>query len=144
MIKQGQKLGDGADADAGLIHAAHHDLQTQLARAAHVQNGARLGAEAAGDVGLAVPVPAIPAASSEEAVSSEPLWWVHGGKDAAFVDVQNDVATKDIELARLEGYGASEHVKRYTTLGMGTDQGKTANVVALGVLSELTGAPRCK
>ena len=49
--------------------------------------------------------------------------------------------TKDIELARLEGYGASEHVKRYTTLGMGTDQGKTANVVALGVLAELTGAP---
>jgi sarcosine oxidase subunit alpha len=44
------------------------------------------------------------------------------------------ITTKDIELARLEGYGASEHVKRYTTLGMGTDQGKTANVVALGVL----------
>ena len=73
--------------------------------------------------------------------SATPLWWVHGGKGAAFVDLQNDVTTKDIELARLEGYGASEHVKRYTTLGMGTDQGKTANVVALGVLSELTGAP---
>jgi sarcosine oxidase subunit alpha len=66
---------------------------------------------------------------------------VHGGRAAAFVDLQNDVTTKDIELARLEGYGASEHVKRYTTLGMGTDQGKTANVTALGVLSELTGAP---
>ena len=66
--------------------------------------------------------------------SPAPLWWVHGGKGAAFVDLQNDVTTKDIELAQREGYGAVEHVKRYTTLGMGTDQGKTANVVALGVL----------
>jgi sarcosine oxidase subunit alpha len=113
----------------------------QLTLAAALQDGARLGTEAAGDVGFAAPVPAIPAAGGEEVVSSKPLWWVHGGNGAAFVDVQNDVATKDIELARLEGYGASEHVKRYTTLGMGTDQGKTANVVALGVLSELTGAP---
>ena len=83
----------------------------------------------------------MPPAGGEEPAAATPLWWVHGGKGAAFVDVQNDVTTKDIELARLEGYGASEHVKRYTTLGMGTDQGKTANVTALGVLSELTGAP---
>ncbi len=59
-------------------------------------------------------------------------------KSFAFVDLQNDVTTKDIELAKREGFGASEHVKRYTTLGMGTDQGKTANVVALGVLAEIT------
>jgi methylglutamate dehydrogenase subunit C len=112
-----------------------------LSLAEALQDGARLGAEAAGDLGFAAPVPAMPPVSGEESATATALWWVHGGKGAAFVDLQNDVTTKDIELARLEGYGASEHVKRYTTLGMGTDQGKTANVTALGVLSELTGAP---
>ena len=106
-----------------------------------LQDGARLGAEAASDLGFAASVPPMPPVGGEGSALATPLWWVHGGKGAAFVDLQNDVTTKDIELARLEGYGASEHVKRYTTLGMGTDQGKTANVVALGVLSELTGAP---
>ena len=116
--------------------AGHFSLAEAL------KDGARLGAEAASNLGFAAAVPAMPPAGGEESrASAAPLWWVHGGKGAAFVDVQNDVTTKDIELARLEGYGASEHVKRYTTLGMGTDQGKTANVVALGVLSELTGAP---
>ena len=115
--------------------AGHFSLAEAL------ENGARLGAEAASNLGFAAAPPAMPPAGGEESASATPLWWVHGGKGAAFVDVQNDVTTKDIELARLEGYGASEHVKRYTTLGMGTDQGKTANVVALGVLSELTGAP---
>jgi len=104
-----------------------------------LQDGARLGAEAASDLGFAASVPPMTAASGEETALSTPLWRVKGGKAPAFVDIQNDVTTKDIELACQEGYGASEHVKRYTTLGMGTDQGKTANVVALGVLSELTG-----
>ena len=112
-----------------------------LSLAEALQDGARLGAEAASDLGFAASVPPMPPVGGEGSALATPLWWVHGGKGAAFVDLQNDVTTKDIELARLEGYGASEHVKRYTTLGMGTDQGKTANVVALGVLSELTGAP---
>ena len=87
---------------------------------------ARLGAEAASDLGFAASVPPMPPVGGGAPALATPLWWVHGGKGAAFVDLQNDVTTKDIELARLEGYGASEHVKRYTTLGMGTDQGKTA------------------
>ena len=112
-----------------------------LSLAEALEDGARLGAEAARDLGFAASSPAIPPVGGEDSSLAMPLWWVHGGKGSAFVDLQNDVTTKDIELARLEGYGASEHVKRYTTLGMGTDQGKTANVVALGVLSELAGAP---
>ena len=112
-----------------------------LSLAEALQDGARLGAEAASDLGFAASVPPMPPVGGEGSALATPLWWVHGGKGAAFVDLQNDVTTKDIELAKLEGYGASEHVKRYTTLGMGTDQGKTANVTALGVLSELTGAP---
>ncbi len=111
-----------------------------LALSEALTDGARLGGEAAGDLGFTPSLQAIPAVGEETALGT-PLWRVRGGKGPAFVDLQNDVTTKDVELACREGYGASEHVKRYTTLGMGTDQGKTANVVALGVLSELTGMP---
>ena len=53
-------------------------------------------------------------------------------KARAFVDFQNDVTTKDLELAAREGFRSIEHVKRYTTTGMATDQGKTSNLNALG------------
>jgi sarcosine oxidase subunit alpha len=52
-----------------------------------------------------------------------------------FVDFQNDVTAADIALAAREGYGAVEHAKRYTTAGMGTDQGKTSNLNALDLLA---------
>ena len=55
-----------------------------------------------------------------------------------FVDFQNDVTAKDIKLALKEGFQSIEHVKRYTTTGMATDQGKTSNVNALGIISELS------
>ena len=58
-----------------------------------------------------------------------------------FVDFQNDVTAKDIQLALKEGYKSIEHVKRYTTTGMATDQGKTSNINALGIISELTDTP---
>ncbi|MER9262748.1 sarcosine oxidase subunit alpha family protein [Mesorhizobium sp. M0619] len=58
-----------------------------------------------------------------------------GGK--AFVDLQMDVTTSDIALARREGYESVEHLKRYTTLGMGTDQGKTSNFNAICELAAL-------
>jgi sarcosine oxidase, subunit alpha len=57
----------------------------------------------------------------------------------AFVDFQNDVAAKDIALAAREGFESVEHVKRYTTTGMATDQGKTSNMNALGLLAETLG-----
>jgi sarcosine oxidase subunit alpha len=60
-------------------------------------------------------------------------------KGKQFVDLQNDVATSDIRLAALENYRSIEHLKRYTTNGMGTDQGKTSNVNALVLLGEITG-----
>ena len=61
-----------------------------------------------------------------------------GGRHA-FVDLHNDVTAADIALAAREGFIASEHVKRYTTLGMGTDQGKTGNVAGLALLAAMTG-----
>ena len=56
-----------------------------------------------------------------------------------FVDLQNDVARSDIGLAAQENYRVVEHLKRYTTTGMGTDQGKTSNVNALVLMGECTG-----
>jgi sarcosine oxidase subunit alpha len=53
----------------------------------------------------------------------------------AFVDFQNDVTAKDIGLAVREGFRSIEHVKRYTTTGMATDQGKTSNMNALGLVA---------
>ena len=67
-----------------------------------------------------------------------PFWFVKGTK-RAWVDFQNDVTVKDITLAHQEGFSSVEHVKRYTTLGMATDQGKTSNVTGLAVLAEATG-----
>jgi sarcosine oxidase subunit alpha len=52
-----------------------------------------------------------------------------------FVDFQNDVTAKDLNLAVREGYRSIEHVKRYTTTGMGTDQGKIGNVNALAIVA---------
>jgi methylglutamate dehydrogenase subunit C len=57
----------------------------------------------------------------------------------AFVDFQNDVTAKDIRTAHQEGFHAVEHLKRYTTLGMGTDQGKTSNINALAMMADLRG-----
>ncbi len=56
-----------------------------------------------------------------------------------FVDLQNDVAVGDIGLAAQENYRSVEHLKRYTTTGMGTDQGKTSNINALVLMGEFTG-----
>ena len=80
--------------------------------------------------------------------TNEPLMQWHGVVGAlpsggssgrAFVDFQNDVTTKDVHLAAKEGFRSIEHVKRYTTTGMATDQGKTSNVNALAVLAAATG-----
>ena len=59
----------------------------------------------------------------------------------AFVDFQNDVTAKDLQLATREGFRSIEHVKRYTTTGMATDQGKTSNMNALAAVSGELGRP---
>ncbi|MEM7072774.1 MAG: glycine cleavage T C-terminal barrel domain-containing protein, partial [Pseudomonadota bacterium] len=67
---------------------------------------------------------------------------MQGGK--AFIDLQNDVTTKDLSLAWQEGYRSGEHLKRYTTLGMGTDQGKTANVAGHAMMAGKRSLPAGK
>ena len=73
----------------------------------------------------------------------QPLWAVDAPRPGAkrFVDLQNDVTADDVALAAREGYQAVEHLKRYTTLGMGTDQGKTSNIVGLALMAGQLGVP---
>ena len=61
------------------------------------------------------------------------------GKTKPFLDFQNDSTAKDVKLALREGFKSIEHVKRYTTTGMGTDQGKLSNMHALGIVAETVG-----
>lgn len=67
-----------------------------------------------------------------------PLWAV-AGQGRAWLDFQNDVTVKDIKQAAVENFRSVEHMKRYTTQGMATDQGKNSNVGALAVLADATG-----
>ncbi|MEO5322538.1 sarcosine oxidase subunit alpha family protein [Mesorhizobium sp. CC13] len=62
-------------------------------------------------------------------------------KGKAFVDFQHDVTADDVRLAHLEGFVSVEHLKRYTTLGMATDQGKGSNVPGLAIMAEAVGKP---
>jgi heterotetrameric sarcosine oxidase alpha subunit len=112
-----------------------------------LEDGARLGSEAAAEAGFAATSSAVPACDMESNVHT-PLWHVKtkGRKNGsifadkkAFVDYQNDVTDTDVALAHAEGFRAIEHLKRYTTLGMATDQGKTANMPGLAIMAELTG-----
>ncbi|MCC0014645.1 MAG: sarcosine oxidase subunit alpha family protein [Rhodobiaceae bacterium] len=74
-----------------------------------------------------------------------PVWVVpsdrSGSRSKAFVDFQNDVTAKDLGIAVREGMVSIEHVKRFTTTGMATDQGKTSNVNALAIVAGQLGAP---
>ncbi len=89
------------------------------------------------------PIPDIGDTAREgDPAAIRPLWQVDyndGRRHKAFVDLQNDVTADDIALAAREGYKSVEHVKRYTTTGMGTDQGRTSNVNALALLAAQTG-----
>lgn len=120
--------------DMAAIGAANGDFAAQ----ACLEAGAQAGRSAAMAAGFEALAPALPVASAES-YAIVPLWRVTETKHKAFVDFQNDVAVSDVELAEREGYRSIEHVKRYTTLGMATDQGKTANVNGLAILAQLTG-----
>ena len=82
----------------------------------------------------------VPAVVEKKNSKHDKFWCVplpKGKKYKRFLDFQNDVAVSDIELALREGYRSIEHVKRYTTLGMATDQGKTSNLNGLQLVSNI-------
>jgi heterotetrameric sarcosine oxidase alpha subunit len=102
-----------------------------------LEDGLRAAREALSDLGRPMPDVALP--SAEDAPHRTSSHFVVDGRGRAFVDFQNDVSVKDIRLSAQEGFDSVEHMKRYTTLGMGTDQGKTANVPGLAVLADAVG-----
>jgi len=71
----------------------------------------------------------------------EPLYEVkvEGKKLKCFIDPQHDVTADDVRLAHQEGFVSVEHLKRYTTLGMATDQGKIGNIIGLALMAEALG-----
>ncbi|MDO5756203.1 MAG: sarcosine oxidase subunit alpha family protein [Rhodobacterales bacterium] len=100
-------------------------------------------AKAAGHEGTA------PSALDVEKIKEAPMapvWMMPQGagikkRQKAWLDYQNDVKVSDIQLAAREGYESVEHAKRYTTLGMATDQGKLSNINGLAILSDSLGQP---
>ena len=106
--------------------------------AAAVAEGREAGRRAAAMAGFDKKVKdvAAPDIAGGRAYSILPAWAPPAtGKGKAFVDFQTDVTVKDIATAHQEGYQSVEHLKRYTTLGMGTDQGKTSNINAIALMA---------
>jgi len=102
------------------------------------------GVEAARSLGFNVTRPQVPHVAEIAEAPLLPLWLV-GSREAAargpkqFVDFQNDVSAADILLAAREGFESVEHVKRYTAMGFGTDQGKLANINGMAILADALG-----
>lgn len=101
--------------------------------------GHRQGASAAAALGFGVQPDKRPVPAQAEPTGVGACFAIANSAGKAFVDFQNDVTRKDIALSVREGFTAVEHLKRYTTLGMATDQGKLSNVTGLAIMAELTG-----
>lgn len=87
-----------------------------------------------------------PKASTSEEAPMQPVWLMPQGagiklRMKSWLDYQNDVKVSDVQLAAREGYESVEHAKRYTTLGMATDQGKLSNINGLAILSDALNQP---
>lgn len=106
--------------------------------AAALREGHENAVQIAEDLGKGKSGTSAPAATDEN-FSITPFWHVQSSKRRAWIDLQNDVTTKDVKQSHAEGFRSVEHLKRYTTLGMATDQGKTANVLGLAVMAEASG-----
>ena len=115
---------------AGACHGVFHTMGCLL-------DGAQIAEAVVKTLGLKAKPVVLPDADATPYVIT-PVWSV-AGKGRKWIDYQNDVHVKDIELAARENFRSVEHMKRYTTQGMAPDQGKSSNVVALAVLADVTG-----
>ncbi|WP_375691526.1 sarcosine oxidase subunit alpha family protein [Pseudooceanicola sp. LIPI14-2-Ac024] len=118
----------------------------ELGLAAALADAHAAGVTAAARVGASGTPGAAAEATATEEAAIEPVWMMPqgAGKDLrskAFLDYQNDVKVSDVMLAAQEGFESVEHAKRYTTLGMATDQGKLSNINGLAVLSQSLNTP---
>ncbi|MCH2250044.1 MAG: sarcosine oxidase subunit alpha family protein [Cognatishimia sp.] len=104
------------------------------------------GKQAAKMVGKPAKSVATPKVVASDEAAMEPVWLMPQGASAklrakSWLDYQNDVKVSDVRLAAQEGYESVEHTKRYTTLGMATDQGKLSNINGLATLAGQLNAP---
>ncbi|MDX1499632.1 MAG: sarcosine oxidase subunit alpha family protein [Woeseiaceae bacterium] len=111
-----------------------------------LEDGLTAGREAAQRAGFDAGHVTVPAAGDTFCGGTEPLWRVPAAQEPErcpkqFVDFQNDTSVADIRLAVREGYLNVEHVKRYTALGFGTDQGKLGNINGMAILAECRDEP---
>ncbi|WP_010141543.1 FAD-dependent oxidoreductase, partial [Oceanicola sp. S124] len=106
-----------------------------------LQDAAAQGAAAARAAGFEATAAGLPEVDEPDEIAPAAVWLMPDGapyekRSKTWLDFQNDVKVSDIQLAAQEGYESVEHAKRYTTLGMATDQGKLSNINGLAVLSE--------
>ncbi len=106
--------------------------------------GFEAGIKAAAKNGFDADLPKMPSFINEEQTAIQSLWLVpspHPDREGPkqFVDYQNDTAAADIKLAIQEGYRSIEHIKRYTALGFGTDQGKLGNINGMAIAAQALG-----
>lgn len=108
-------------------------------------DGAEAGAQAASACGF-TPTDGVPPATDSVPAPGRPaaLWLVEppdGRDDEVFVDLHRDATLRDVHRARAAGLRHVEHIKRYTTIGTGVDQGRTSAVLLAGLLAQLSGTP---
>ena len=119
---------NGAGDLAGVLSDAHTAGQSAAKATGHTPKGTA------------------PEGSTSDEAAMQPVWLMPQGagyklRMKAWLDYQNDVKVSDVQLAAREGYESVEHAKRYTTLGMATDQGKLSNINGLAILSDALGQP---
>lgn len=124
------------------VGAAHGRLDTAGCLADGHQAGIAAAAAARDGAEHGRALPSAPPLAAPEPAWRQVAWrQLDRPKARQWVDYQNDVTTKDVRLAARENYVSVEHLKRYTTLGMATDQGKTSNLNGLALLAEAVDKP---
>lgn len=129
----------GADGQ-GFMHCAGASMGA-LETAEVLAGAHEAGKSAARETGGKATRKLAPTATAETAQPMESIWIMPKGagvdlRSKMWLDFQNDVKVSDVQLAAREGYESVEHTKRYTTLGMATDQGKLSNINGLAVLAD--------
>ncbi len=133
----------GADGNGFVIPAGSANGAMDLAIA--LADADRAGRDAAKATGHSPARATLPEAEQAAENAIEPVWMMPQGagiklRMKAWLDYQNDVKVSDVQLAAQEGFESVEHAKRYTTLGMATDQGKLSNINGLATLAGSLGA----
>ncbi|MGR3759707.1 sarcosine oxidase subunit alpha family protein [Roseobacteraceae bacterium NS-SX3] len=116
-----------------------------LGLGAVLSDAAEAGAKAAEAAGFPAKSADAPKGVSEEEAPMQAVWLMPAKAEIdlrmkSWLDYQNDVKVSDVQLAAREGYESVEHTKRYTTLGMATDQGKLSNINGLAILADSLGS----